>query len=420
MIKEVPAARASTFALLAVGDRPGLLYVASTEPTGRRSIYEYDVAQARFLDAYASHPDVDIDMLVIDHGHALAYGYTVDEPTLVYTDPSLRADADQVAASLPGFRTTVVDGTADGKRLLVLAAGGNRPGRYYLLTRSGDKAVLAPLGDIRPDIPDSALAPVRPVQYRARDGLTIHGYVTLPPDAPAGPIPFVVMPHGGPSARDVLGFDYIAQMIASRGYGVLQPNFRGSRGYGGAFEEAGFQQWGLKMQDDLTDGVQWLIAQGLADAKRICIVGWSYGGYAALMGAIKTPDLYRCAVSMAGVTDLTRRLDRAQQSRFADLNLPKFDSDPQAVIANSPALLADRIKIPILLAHGRRDFTVPVADTEAMEAALRKAGKPVQALYFDDDDHYMYREEDRIAFLEALDSFLAQSLGDGARAAATN
>jgi dipeptidyl aminopeptidase/acylaminoacyl peptidase len=300
--------------------------------------------------------------------------------------------------------------------LLVLAAGGTLPGSYFILTRGKNTASLEPLGGIRPDIPSSALAPVTPISYRTRDGLTIHGYVTLPPGRSMSdktPIPFVVLPHGGPSTRDVLGFDYLAQMIASRGYGVLQPNYRGSRGYGGDFEKAGFAQWGLKMQDDVTDGTQWLIDRKLADPGRICIVGWSYGGYTALMGAIKTPKLYRCAASMAGVTDLRRRLDRANQSRFADINLPRFDSDPAIIEANSPVLHADRIQIPIFLAHGRRDFTVSVADSEAMEDALRRLGKPVETLYFDDDDHYLFREEDRIAFLKALEGFLAANLGPG-------
>jgi dipeptidyl aminopeptidase/acylaminoacyl peptidase len=167
------------------------------------------------------------------------------------------------------------------------------------------------------------------------------------------------------------------------------------------------------MQDDVTDGVQWLIDKKYADPKRVCIVGWSYGGYTALMGAIKTPDLYRCAASMAGVTDLRRRLDRANQSRFADLNLPRFDSDPATIAANSPVLHADQIRVPILLAHGKRDFTVSVEDSEAMEAALRQLGKPVRTLYFPDDDHYLFREADRIAFLEAVSAFLAENLGPG-------
>jgi dipeptidyl aminopeptidase/acylaminoacyl peptidase len=357
---------------------------------------------------------------VVDRGLPLGYGYTTDEPTMVYTDPGFRLDAEQVATALPQYRTTVVDSAADGHRLLVLAAGGNRPGSYFTLTRSNGTATLSPLGGIRPDIADSALAPVTPITYRARDGLTIHGYVTLPPGRSINdkrPIPFVILPHGGPSTRDILGFDYLAQMIASRGYGVLQPNYRGSRGYGGDFEKAGFAQWGLKMQDDVTDGTAWVIDQKLADPKRICIVGWSYGGYAALMGAIKTPDLYRCAASMAGVTDLRRRLDRANQSRFADLNLPRFDSDPATIDENSPVLHADRIRIPIFLAHGRRDFTVSIEDSEAMEDALRKAGKPVRTLYFDGDDHYLFREEDRIAFLKALEGFLAENLGPGVSAA---
>jgi dipeptidyl aminopeptidase/acylaminoacyl peptidase len=416
LIRQVPAADASKFGVLAIGREPGTLWVSSTERTGRRAVYRYDVATDRLLDAYAAVPGADIDSLIVDRGLPLGYGYTIDEPTMVYTDPSFRQDAEQVTAALPQYRATVVDSAADGQRLLVLAAGGNRPGAYFILTRSKNTASLEPLGAIRPDIPGAALAPVTPITYRARDGLTIHGYLTLPPGrSPSDkqPIPFVVLPHGGPSTRDVLGFDYLAQMIASRGYGVLQPNYRGSRGYGGDFEKAGFAQWGLKMQDDVTDGTQWLIDRKLADPRRICIVGWSYGGYTALMGAIKTPDLYRCAASMAGVTDLRRRLDRANQSRFADLNLPRFDSDPAIIEANSPVLHADRIRIPVLLAHGRRDFTVSVEDSEAMEDALRKAGKQVQTLYFDDDDHYLFREEDRIAFLKALDGFLAANLGPG-------
>jgi dipeptidyl aminopeptidase/acylaminoacyl peptidase len=420
LIRETPAARASEFSVLALGDRPGLLYVASTARTGRRAVYAYDVATDRLGEAYAENPDVDIGRLVVNEGHPAGYSYTVDEPTWVYTDPAFRADAAAAAAALPRFRTFIVDETSDGRRTLILGAGDNRPGAYFLLTREKGKGTLEKVGDIRPDIPESALAPVRPILYRARDGLTIHGYLTLPPGGGSDPLPFVVLPHGGPSTRDVLGFDYLAQMIASRGYGVLQPNFRGSTGYGGAFEQAGFQQWGLKMQDDVTDGARWLIAQGLADPARICIVGWSYGGYAALMGAIETPDLYRCAVSMAGVTDLRKRLDRIGASRFADLNLPRFDQDPAALLANSPVLQADRIRIPVLLAHGRRDFTVSAAETEAMENALRAAGKSVRALYFDDDDHYLFRERDRIRFLEALEEFLAANLGappfSGARA----
>jgi dipeptidyl aminopeptidase/acylaminoacyl peptidase len=419
LIRQVPAADASKFAVLAIGRDPGTLWVASTERTGFRAVYRYDVATDRLLDAYASVPGADIDSLVVDRGLPLGYGYTVDEPTMIYTDGGFRLDAEQVAAALPQYHATVVDSAADGRRLLVLANGGNRPGAYFILTRARNTATLEPLGAIRPDITEAALAPVTPVAYAARDGLTIHGYVTLPPGrsmTDKQPLPFVVLPHGGPSTRDILGFDYLAQMIASRGYGVLQPNYRGSRGYGGDFEKAGFAQWGLKMQDDVTDGTQWLIDRKLADPKRICIVGWSYGGYTALMGAIKTPYLYRCAASMAGVSDLRRRLDRANQSRFADINLPRFDSDPAIIDANSPVLHADRIQIPIFLAHGRRDFTVSVEDSEAMEDALRRLGKPVETLYFDDDDHYLFREEDRIAFLKALAGFLAANLGPGATA----
>jgi dipeptidyl aminopeptidase/acylaminoacyl peptidase len=251
---------------------------------------------------------------------------------------------------------------------------------------------------------------VKSINYRARDGLQIHGYLTMPLGEATGPIPFVVLPHGGPYARDYLRFDYIAQMIASRGYGVLQPNFRGSTGYGNDFLLAGFREWGRKMQDDITDATRWLIDQKLADPSRICIVGWSYGGYAALMGAIREPSLYKCAASMAGPTDL-RRIQPGSGREISNVAVPVLNGDRSLIDQNSPVKNADKITIPVLLAHGQQDVNVSIEDSLEMEKALKNAGKAVDTIYFPSDDHFLFREGDRIAFLKKLDEFLRTNLG---------
>jgi dipeptidyl aminopeptidase/acylaminoacyl peptidase len=199
-------------------------------------------------------------------------------------------------------------------------------------------------------------------------------------------------------------------MIASRGYGVLQPNYRGSTGYGSAFLLAGFQEWGRKMQDDVTDGTKWLIEQKLADPARICIVGWSYGGYAALMGAVREPGLYRCAASMAGVTDL-RHVQPASGQVMANRAVPQLNGDTSLIDENSPARNAEKINIPVLLVHGRQDVNVSFKDSEEMERELRAAGKKVDTLYFDAEDHFLLKEGDRVAFLKKLDQFLEDNLG---------
>jgi dipeptidyl aminopeptidase/acylaminoacyl peptidase len=233
-------------------------------------------------------------------------------------------------------------------------------------------------------------------------------------------LPLVVMPHGGPDDRDYLRFDWWTQFLANRGYAVFQPNFRGSSGYGDAFTKAGLHQWGLKMQDDITDGVKKLIADGVADPDRICIVGASYGGYAALAGATFTPDLYKCAASFAGVSNLRTMLQRAG-AEHGDINtshasfwisrIGDLSKDSDQIDATSPALHADKVKIPILLMHGKSDTTVPVEESEQERDALERAGKKVTFIQFDGDDHYFGLAATRIGMLTALEKFLHDNIG---------
>ena len=261
---------------------------------------------------------------------------------------------------------------------------------------------------------------VRAVLIQARDGETLHGVLTLPPGSDGKGLPMIVNPHGGPiGIRDDFAFNTETQMLAHAGYAVLQVNFRGSGGYGRRFTQLGAKQWGLKMQDDLTDATKWAIAQGIAAPDRICLYGASYGAYASLMGVAKEPSLYRCAVGYVGVYDLDKvvREDSAD-SNFGKQYTSQWIGRSGQLAATSPNRLAAQVKVPVFLAAGGEDRIAPVEHTELMAAALRKAGVPVETLYFRNESHGFYALEHRREYYTKLLDFLARHLG-GARATAT-
>lgn len=292
------------------------------------------------------------------------------------------------------------------------------PPSYYLVDRTARKATH--LGDAYPLLVAGTLGQQRRISYTARDGLTIPAYLTLPPGKTAKSLPLIVMPHGGPEARDTPGFDWWAQFMANRGYAVLQPQYRGSTGMGRKFIEAGFKQWGRKMQDDITDGVNKLVADGTADPKRVCIVGASYGGYAALAGAALTPDLYACAISFAGISDLHKLVAAAREDYGLDSNSAKYResrignpfTDRQKLEDTSPAMQAAKVRAPILLIHGANDFTVPVEQSDEMNAALVAAGKTVRYIKLPGEDHYMSDADTRMRVLQETEAFLGQHIGN--------
>jgi dipeptidyl aminopeptidase/acylaminoacyl peptidase len=277
---------------------------------------------------------------------------------------------------------------------------------------------LSPLGDAYPELKGVVLGHKSYFTYKAADGLEIPAYLTLPPGAPAtgGKLPLIVMPHGGPAARDDAGFDWWAQFLASRGYAVLQPQFRGSTGFGRAFEEAGRKEWSGKMQTDLIDGVQALAAKGVIDSARVCIAGASYGGYAALAGATLHADTYRCAISVNGVSDVGAFLNQ-------DIRLGGYDSGAVRYWRRqlgwgrgdtvSPDRVAKGAKGPILLIHAKEDTTVYYEQSEKMLAALRDEAKPVEMVTLAGDDHYLSGAASRITMLKAIDTFLAKNLPVG-------
>jgi dipeptidyl aminopeptidase/acylaminoacyl peptidase len=398
---------------------PKILYVSSERETGRAAIWEMNTDTGAFTGVKAADDHDGVVPIVRDH-QLIGYHVGLEEGTTTYFDPGWQTDYVKLGKALPGHKIAIVDRSNDGLHVLVKSERAAEPAEYWVLDRSATPAELKRVGGDYERIDPVQVAPVKYTSLRARDGLTIPILVTLPIGYTSGPIPFVVLPHGGPTARDEHHFDYLSQFLASRGYGVMQPQFRGSTGYGEAFVRAGYQQWGLKMQDDVTDATKWLIDQKFADAQHVCIFGWSFGGYAALMGAEKEPSLYRCTVAVAPVTDLRRFVSGYRRGFFHDINMPQLVSDRDTLDETSPSKRADQIRGPVLLIHGGKDYTVETRESIDMESALKSEGKSVKAIYFDDEDHYFMRESDRAELLKAVEAFLATNLGPGFTVAGTS
>jgi dipeptidyl aminopeptidase/acylaminoacyl peptidase len=270
---------------------------------------------------------------------------------------------------------------------------------------------------------DHDFAPVRPISFRNRDGVQLQGYLTLPLSREARGLPLVLMPHGGPFARDRWSFDPWVQFLASRGYAVLQVNFRGSTGYGRDFVERGIGQWGSGMIDDLEDGVDWLVREGTVDAGHVCVVGASYGGYAALWAPIRKPERYRCAVSFAGISDIGAMLRydnrRFTATRYAREWRRRVQGEEAIDLgAISPLRQADRIRVPLLIAHGEKDTNVPVSQSRDLIRALARRNAVVESVFYPEGEHGFTRAQDSIDFLRRLEAFLARHNPPGQAASA--
>jgi dipeptidyl aminopeptidase/acylaminoacyl peptidase len=335
--------------------------------------------------------------------------------TWTVVDPSIQPDFDAIAKITDGD-FTVVDRDLADQTWLVSFESDRAPARYYSWDRAARKATF--LFSVQPKLDDAPLAPMKPIQFAARDGMKLNGYLTLPPGAPGKNLPLVLAPHGGPWARDSWGFAPYTQLLANRGYAVLQINFRGSTGFGKKYLHAGDRQWGLKMQSDLTDGVKWAVDAGIADPKRVAIFGGSYGGYAALAGAAFTPDLYRCAVDECGPSNLFTLLaslppywEVARSLFFTRVGNPGDPRDKQLLTAASPLFSADKIKIPMLIGQGANDPRVKQAEAEQIvDAIARHRGSAVYVLYTD-EGHGFARPENRLDFTARMEKFLADNLG---------
>jgi dipeptidyl aminopeptidase/acylaminoacyl peptidase len=336
------------------------------------------------------------------------------DPQIFWLDDKARTRAASLKKTFSGKEADLLGRSTDGTRALVSVASHATPAIYYLIDYKRGAADI--VGEEYPLLVNATLGDVRELTYKARDGYEIPAFVTLPSGAGDKQLPMVVLPHGGPESRDERAFDWLAQFLASRGYAVLQPQFRGSTGYGEAHRKAGYRQWGRLMQDDVTDGVKALIEQGIADPKRVCIVGASYGGYAALAGAAFTPELYACAVSINGISNLPAMLtfEEAYAGEESDsLSYWKDHIGPRTspeVISKSPSRAAANVRAPILLLHGVNDSVVPVAQSREMASALKSLSKAHTLIELPGEDHWLSRSDSRTRVLTEMETFLARYL----------
>lgn len=386
-------------------------WVVTNERTGRFGLYKYDLKTQTMGQPIFENPDVDLDDVFYNSitGEVSAVEYQDDRSRVFWLEPAMKTLQTRIDKALPDSVNIAVGWSADEKKTLVWSASAADPGRYFLLDRATSQmhAVIEPYPDIDPD----QLAPVKPVRFQARDGLGLRGYLTLPRGREAKGLPLIVLPHGGPFARDDWEYDPFVQFLANRGYAVLQPEFRGSTGFGKDFVSKGHGEIGKKMQDDLDDSVDWLAQSGQIDSKRVCIFGLSYGGYAAMWGAIRNPERYRCAISWAGPSDLPAmmRFDRKQFSatRYFREWRKKFSSNDD-LSAVSPINFPDRFKVPLLIGHGEEDGTVPPKQTHKMVEALQKAGANVTPVFYKDSQHSFGSSKDLADWLAHLEAFLAK------------
>ena len=396
-------------------DNTSLVVKRLNAETERWAYYTMNLATGEISAPIFSHDERDVESLVIDINRTV-YGakYSGFKPHYEFFDKKLNARIAGIAKALPDVSISIVDYTPSWEHIVVLMEGRESAGDYLLY----HKGSLSFLASARDAIPPSAVHDVSIYHYRARDGMNIPSLLTLPKDKAAERLPAILHPHGGPESYDRYGFDYMAQFFASKGYAVIQPQFRGSSGFGLSHQHAGRGEWGRKMQDDLTDSVNDLVSKGIIDKHRVCIVGASYGGYAALAGAVFSPELFRCVVAINGVADVAQMVasDRSQYGAnhwvvsYWERVIARGEYNKDHLKAISPINHVRRVKAPILLIHGEYDDVVNVKQSKIMAEALSDEGKDVQWLLLEKGDHYLSSPANRLKALQAMDRFLSKHL----------
>ncbi|KGK56589.1 peptidase S9 [Xanthomonas cannabis pv. phaseoli] len=410
---------------VAFAEQPGRVYGWYSEGGGPSSLISSD-QDGQQRSVLASDPFYDVDDLQWGPTPFAPFAARLGpgRPTLRYfaQDTSQAQLHRSLSETLAGQYVDFINFTEDGSTLLLKAYSDRDAGAWYIFNRPTNTLKL--VIKARRALPATLMGERRMVRFQARDGLTLDGVLTVPATAGQGaPAPMILLPHGGPHADgDGWAFDTDAQFLASRGYLVLQVNYRGGLGRGNTFERAGYRQWGERIQDDLADGVRWAIAQGLADPARICSYGASFGAYAAMMVQVKAPELFRCAVGVAGIYDLQMMYSKGDinQSDYGVNYLERvIGRDAADLAAHSPVSLADRIKAPVLLVHGEEDERAPFAQAKSLRAALTRSGNAPQWVSVPKEGHGFYKEANQIAFYRTLEQFLAKQLGSAATASAS-
>ena len=388
-----------------------MLYAASNLGRDKKALVVIDPQSGNEVKLLFAHPAVDVGGAGWSNVRKVltSVGYTTDKTRRHFFDDKARNLYAALEKLLPGYEISISSSNKAEDLYVVRTYSDKTRGAYYIYDWKTGK--LEKWRELSPWLNEADMAEMRPVSYTSRDGLTIHGYLTLPKGKEPKNLPVVINPHGGPWVRDHWGFNSEVQLLANRGYAVLQMNFRGSLGYGRAFWEAGFKQWGRKMQDDISDGVEWLVKQGIADSKRVAIYGASYGGYAVLAGLAFTPELYACGVDYVGVSNIFTLIKtippywKPLMTEFYE-KVGHPEKDEELLRAISPVFHADKIRVPLLVAQGARDPRVNKAESDQMVAALAARGIQVEYLVKDNEGHGFRNEENRFEFYEAMERFL--------------
>jgi dipeptidyl aminopeptidase/acylaminoacyl peptidase len=393
------------------------VYVWSRKGRDKAAIYRFDPEKNEMKELVAEHPQVDLNSLITTKDGVVGVRYRADKAGSAWFDEAIARIQGMFDKSFPN-NVNQLSWTRDKKKFLITSYSDVLPASFYLFDTETNKAEW--LADARPWIKPETQSPMQPVRYKARDGLEIPAYLTIPKGSSGKKLPMVVEVHGGPW---VAGYTWQwnpeVQFLANRGYAVLQPNFRGTLGFGRKHFTSSFFQWGLAMQDDITDGVKWAIEQGIADPDRICIYGGSYGGYATMMGVAKEPDLFKCGINYVGVTDLPLLMTASWSDTFNSegaqtslrTRLGDLDKDAQRLRDTSPVNLASRIKANIMMAYGGADIRVVPEHGTRMRSALERAGHKPEWIIVNDEGHGYRKLENQVMFYGAMEKFLDRNIG---------
>ena len=405
------------YSILEFFDDPQFAYVRKINEHGHWGIYKYDLINLQKIENLSSFEDRDVFLVYDPYDHRpTGFVYDGDNRSVEYDyfDDRYKRIQRIVDKAIPNAINRITSRTQDENLYLIYSYSDVDPGSYYLFDQS--LMQLAFVEARYEGLDPRLLSPMKYVSYKARDGLIIHGFLTIPTGSDGKNLPTIIMPHGGPTSHTSWGYDYRTQFLASRGYAVFQPNFRGSTGYGEEFEHAGRREWGLKMQDDVTDGALWLVEQGIADPERMCIFGWSYGGYAALTAAFTTPDLFKCSISINGISNLEKLVYEESgylaQKEWGKL-IGNLREDRSRLKETSAINNIDKIKIPILLIVTKDDTTVNYQQSKRFHKKMKKAGKYSKYVEIKDGNHSAQNELAQTIILENLERFLARYIGGG-------